>query len=101
MVGVDGSPVSKAAEVSSSWSRFVINGPVLLDAFDTRALPLQTWLLVAGVALTIVPVLELAKLSSGAHRLRHDGSDSVLAARRRVTKSCRALVAFRRTGRRR
>jgi Ca2+-transporting ATPase len=40
----------------------VINGPVLQDAFDTRALPLQTWLLVAGVALTIVPVLELARL---------------------------------------
>jgi P-type Ca2+ transporter type 2C len=41
----------------------VINVPFLQDAFGTRPLPLGTWLLVAGVAVTIVPVLELAKLA--------------------------------------
>ena len=41
----------------------VINVPFLQDAFGTQALPLQTWLLVAAVAFTIVPVLELAKLA--------------------------------------
>jgi P-type Ca2+ transporter type 2C len=40
----------------------VINAPFLQDAFGTRALSLEDWLLVAGVALTIVPVLEIAKL---------------------------------------
>ena len=41
----------------------VINVPFLQDAFGTRALPLEMWLLVAGVAFTIVPVLEAAKLA--------------------------------------
>jgi Ca2+-transporting ATPase len=41
----------------------VINVPFLQNAFGTRALTLETWLLVAGVAFTIVPVLELAKLA--------------------------------------
>jgi P-type Ca2+ transporter type 2C len=48
----------------------VINVPFLQDAFETEGLPLATWLLVAGVALTIVPVLELAKLA-----LRHAHTD--------------------------
>jgi Ca2+-transporting ATPase len=39
----------------------VVNLPVLQDAFDTRPLSLGTWLIVAGSAFTIVPVLELAK----------------------------------------
>ena len=41
----------------------VINVPFLQDAFGTAPLPLDTWLLVAGVAFTIVPVLELAKFA--------------------------------------
>ncbi|MBD0330253.1 MAG: cation-translocating P-type ATPase [Thermoleophilia bacterium] len=40
----------------------VINVPFLQDAFGTRSLSLETWLLVAAAAFTIVPVLELAKL---------------------------------------
>jgi P-type Ca2+ transporter type 2C len=40
----------------------VINLPFLQDAFGTEGLSLETWLLVAGVAFTIVPVLELVKL---------------------------------------
>jgi Ca2+-transporting ATPase len=40
----------------------VINVPFLQEAFETEALSLETWLLVAAVAFTIVPVLELAKL---------------------------------------
>jgi Ca2+-transporting ATPase len=40
----------------------VINVPLLQDAFGTQGLSLETWLLVAGVACTIVPVLEIAKL---------------------------------------
>jgi P-type Ca2+ transporter type 2C len=40
----------------------VINVPFLQDAFGTHGLSLETWLLVAGVAVTIVPVLEIAKL---------------------------------------
>ena len=39
----------------------VINVPFLQDAFGTRALSLETWLLIAAVALTIVPVVEVAK----------------------------------------
>jgi P-type Ca2+ transporter type 2C len=39
----------------------VVNLPVFQDAFDTRPLSLGTWLIVAGSAFTIVPVLELAK----------------------------------------
>ena len=54
----------------------VINVPFLQDAFGTQGLPLDTWLLVAGVAFTIVPVLEVAKL---ALRRAHAGA----AARRR------------------
>jgi P-type Ca2+ transporter type 2C len=41
----------------------VINLPFLQDAFGTEGLSLATWLLVAGVAFTIVPVLEFAKLA--------------------------------------
>ena len=41
----------------------VINLPFLQDAFGTRALSAETWVLVGGVAFTIVPVLELAKLA--------------------------------------
>jgi P-type Ca2+ transporter type 2C len=40
----------------------VINVPFLQDAFGTRGLTLEQWLLAAGVALTILPVLEIAKL---------------------------------------
>jgi P-type Ca2+ transporter type 2C len=40
---------------------FVVNVPFLQDAFGTRPLSLQSWLVVAGSALTVVPVLELAK----------------------------------------
>ena len=39
----------------------VINVPFLQNAFGTEPLSAETWLLVAGVAVTIVPVLELAK----------------------------------------
>jgi Ca2+-transporting ATPase len=35
--------------------------PVLQGPFGTYALPLADWALVAGLAVTIVPVLELAK----------------------------------------
>jgi P-type Ca2+ transporter type 2C len=40
----------------------VINVPFLQEAFGTQALSLETWLLVAVVAFTIIPVLEIAKL---------------------------------------
>jgi P-type Ca2+ transporter type 2C len=40
----------------------VVNVPFLQDAFGTQSLEPGTWLLVAGVSITIVPVLELAKL---------------------------------------
>jgi P-type Ca2+ transporter type 2C len=40
----------------------VINIPFLQNAFGTVPLSWQTWLLVAGLAFGIVPVLELAKL---------------------------------------
>jgi Ca2+-transporting ATPase len=40
----------------------VINVPFLQDAFGTQSLPLEDWLLIALVACTIVPVLEVAKL---------------------------------------
>ena len=52
----------------------VINVPFLQDAFGTRPLPLGTWLLVAGVAFTIVPVLELAKLA-----IRRTRADAAVA----------------------
>jgi Ca2+-transporting ATPase len=39
----------------------VINVPLLQDAFGTVALTLREWLLVAGLAFLIVPVLEVAK----------------------------------------
>ena len=39
----------------------VVNVPVLQGAFGTRELALETWLIVAGAAVTIVPVLDLAK----------------------------------------
>ncbi len=39
----------------------VINVPVLQGPFGTRGLSLGAWLIVAGSAFTIVPVLELAK----------------------------------------
>jgi P-type Ca2+ transporter type 2C len=40
----------------------IINVPFLQDAFGTRGLSIETWLLVAGAAATIIPVLEIAKL---------------------------------------
>jgi Ca2+-transporting ATPase len=39
----------------------VINVPFLKDAFGTVSLGIEEWLLVAGLALLIVPVLEAAK----------------------------------------
>jgi P-type Ca2+ transporter type 2C len=39
----------------------VINVPFLQDIFGTQSLSAETWLLVAGVAFTIVPVVEIAK----------------------------------------
>jgi Ca2+-transporting ATPase len=39
----------------------VVNVPLLQDAFGTHALTRDEWLLVAGAALTIIPVLEVAK----------------------------------------
>ncbi len=39
----------------------IIYVPFLHDAFGTYYLPLHDWLIVAGVAVTILPVLELAK----------------------------------------
>jgi Ca2+-transporting ATPase len=53
----------------------VINVPFLQDAFGTRELSLQTWLLVTAVAATIVPVLELAKLT-----LRRARTEAVVSA---------------------
>jgi Ca2+-transporting ATPase len=41
----------------------VVYVPFLQDAFGTYALPLSDWLLLAAVACTIVPVLELAKVA--------------------------------------
>jgi len=46
----------------------VINVPALQEAFGTRGLSLETWLIVAGSALTIVPVLELAKRTAARSR---------------------------------
>jgi P-type Ca2+ transporter type 2C len=45
----------------------VVNVPFLQDAFGTRGLTLGTWLLLAGSAVTIVPVLEVAKRLIGRH----------------------------------
>ena len=39
----------------------VVNVPFLQDLFGTQQLSLGAWLIVAGAAFTIVPVLELAK----------------------------------------
>ncbi len=39
----------------------VVNVPFLQDAFGTTGLSAREWALVAGVAFTIVPVLEVAK----------------------------------------
>jgi Ca2+-transporting ATPase len=39
----------------------VVNVPVLQGAFGTRGLSLGTWLTIAALAFTIVPVLEVAK----------------------------------------
>jgi P-type Ca2+ transporter type 2C len=50
----------------------VINVPFLQDAFGTRALSLETWLLIAALAFTIVPVLEAAKRA-----LRHAHADPI------------------------
>lgn len=50
----------------------VINVPFLQSAFGTQALSWQTWLLVAAIALTIVPVLEVTMLA--VRRAPHDGS---------------------------
>jgi Ca2+-transporting ATPase len=43
----------------------VVNVPLLRDAFGTHGLSLETWLIVAGTAFTIVPVLEVAKRTLG------------------------------------
>jgi P-type Ca2+ transporter type 2C len=50
----------------------LINVPFLQDAFGTRALSLETWLLIAAVAFTIIPVLEAAKRA-----LRHAHADPI------------------------
>jgi Ca2+-transporting ATPase len=39
----------------------IIYLPFLHEAFSTYALPLMDWLIVGGLAVTIVPVLEIAK----------------------------------------
>lgn len=39
----------------------VVYGPVLEEAFGSYDLPPGDWLLVVGLAFTVVPVLELAK----------------------------------------
>jgi Ca2+-transporting ATPase len=52
----------------------LINVPFLQDAFGTRGLSLETWLVVAGIAFTIVPVLEIAKIVI--RRARADGQPS-------------------------
>jgi Ca2+-transporting ATPase len=39
----------------------IIYAPFLHDAFGTYYLPLVDWLIIAGIAATVVPVLELAK----------------------------------------
>jgi len=46
----------------------VINVPALQEALGTRGLSLETWLIIAGSALTIVPVLELAKRTAARSR---------------------------------
>jgi P-type Ca2+ transporter type 2C len=48
----------------------VINVPFMQDAFGTTSLAPQEWLLVAGLAFLIVPVLEVAKWMIRRHALR-------------------------------
>jgi P-type Ca2+ transporter type 2C len=48
----------------------VINVPFMQDAFGTTSLAPQEWLLVAGLAFLIVPVLEVAKWTIRRHALR-------------------------------
>jgi Ca2+-transporting ATPase len=50
----------------------VVNVPFLQDAFGTTGLSLETWLVIAGAAFTIVPVLEVAKRET---RRRADAAD--------------------------
>ena len=48
----------------------LVNLPFLQDLFETEGLSLETWALLAGTAVTILPVLELCKLllrRGGAH----------------------------------
>jgi Ca2+-transporting ATPase len=45
----------------------VVNVPLLQDAFGTRPLSLDAWLIVIGLAFTIVPVLEIAKRTIRRH----------------------------------
>jgi Ca2+-transporting ATPase len=52
----------------------VVNVPFLQDAFGTVSLPADDWLLVAATALTIVPVLEVAKLVVRRRHLHEDES---------------------------
>ena len=47
----------------------VINVPFLQDAFGTQSLSVGAWLIIAGTAFTIVPVLEVAKLALRRRRL--------------------------------
>ena len=49
----------------------VVNLPVLQGAFGTRGLSLGTWLTIAVIAFTIVPVLEVAKRVIRRRRTHH------------------------------
>jgi Ca2+-transporting ATPase len=52
----------------------VINVPLLQDAFGTRPLSLGTWVIIIGSAVTIVPVLELAKRTIRRRRTEEAGT---------------------------
>jgi Ca2+-transporting ATPase len=50
----------------------VVNVPFLQEAFGTTGLSLGAWLTVVGAAVTIVPVLELAKRTIRRRRMHEE-----------------------------
>ena len=59
----------------------IVYVPFLQSAFDTFALALDEWLIIAGLAFTVVPMLELAKWRER-RKHRHTDRDGVLSQRR-------------------
>ncbi len=59
--GLDERPYQLPHPVKLGLLVAVFNVPFLQDAFGTTPLTLGTWALLAGAALTIVPVVEVAK----------------------------------------